>query len=284
MFVVKVNNYEITIKEYQEEINRILAKNHLSEPNQKCRQQAIDQLVNGCLLLNEARNSDVTVNEEEIENKMVEFMLNYETEEDFLLILHKQGITVEQARDRIRDQLLVKKFIHEKFAEDCEVPEEKLREVYQENKELFIIKEKIRAYHILFRGISAESLKRAETTRKTLTNSGDFVKFVKEHDPSDLDCEAADLGYFERGKMVEEFENAAFRMSVNQISLPVKTAFGYHLILITDKTDETFASFEKIKNLLIRRINKIEAELKLIRHIQKLKAQADIQLNQEFLK
>jgi peptidyl-prolyl cis-trans isomerase C len=46
-----------------------------------------------------------------------------------------------------------------------------------------------------------------------------------------------DLGYFGRGEMVKEFEDAAFSMEVDEISMPIKTDFGYHLIKLTDKKD-----------------------------------------------
>ena len=81
--------------------------------------------------------------------------------------------------------------------------------------------------------------------------------------------------------MVKEFDEVAFSMNVNEISEPIKTQFGYHLIMITDKKKQTFAQFDQVKETLAKRLKQIDRELKLIRHLKALRAKADITINEE---
>ncbi|UCH89851.1 MAG: peptidyl-prolyl cis-trans isomerase [Thermoplasmata archaeon] len=62
-----------------------------------------------------------------------------------------------------------------------------------------------------------------------------FEKLAKKHSDCPSGKNGGDLGFFGRGQMVREFENAAFNMEVGQVSPPVKTQFGYHLIKVTGK-------------------------------------------------
>jgi peptidyl-prolyl cis-trans isomerase C len=67
-------------------------------------------------------------------------------------------------------------------------------------------------------------------------NAGkDFAELAKANSNCPSGKQGGDLGFFSRGRMVKEFEDAAFSMEVGQVSEPVKTQFGYHLIKVTDK-------------------------------------------------
>ncbi len=88
----------------------------------------------------------------------------------------------------------------------------------------------IRASHILVKD---------ETTAKKLLydlqSGADFGKLAKKHSICPSAETGGDLGFFGRGQMVKEFEDAAFSLSVGGISKPIKTEFGYHLIMLTAK-------------------------------------------------
>lgn len=89
----------------------------------------------------------------------------------------------------------------------------------------------VRASHIL-----VKTLDEANDILNKINSGQKFEKMAKKHS----DCPSGkraggDLGYFTRGRMVREFENAAFSMEIGQISAPVKTQFGYHIIRVTDK-------------------------------------------------
>lgn len=88
----------------------------------------------------------------------------------------------------------------------------------------------VRASHIL-----VESEDEAWALKSRLTEGEDFEKLAKEYSKCPSKDKGGDLGYFNRGQMVPEFEYAAFSTPVGEVSDPVKTRFGWHLIKVTRK-------------------------------------------------
>ncbi|MBL0691916.1 MAG: SurA N-terminal domain-containing protein [SAR324 cluster bacterium] len=134
------------------------------------------------------------------------------------------------------------------------------REYYSTNKNKFLIKEKINSAHILISIDDKRSEKKAlsranEVYDKLLSNPGDFKKLAKKFsDDSSVAQNEGDLGFFEKGELDIEFELAANSLRIGEISEPVKTRFGYHIIKLIDKKQASYLSLSDVSN-------KIRAEL-----------------------
>lgn len=89
---------------------------------------------------------------------------------------------------------------------------------------------KVRAEHIL-----VKTAAQAQQIKKEIDNGGSFEYYASVYSICPSGRNGGDLGYFERGQMVKEFERAAFNTPVGQISNPVYTQFGWHLIKVLDK-------------------------------------------------
>lgn len=90
--------------------------------------------------------------------------------------------------------------------------------------------EKVRAEHILVK-TSAEAIQ----IKKAIDDGGNFEYYAKAYSICPSGQNGGDLGYFGRGQMVKEFEKAAFALPVGEVSEPVYTQFGWHLIKVLDK-------------------------------------------------
>jgi parvulin-like peptidyl-prolyl isomerase len=88
----------------------------------------------------------------------------------------------------------------------------------------------VRASHIL-----VEEESKANELKKEIDGGYDFANVAKKHSKCPSGESGGDLGFFGKGMMVKEFEEAAFSLEIGQVSEPVKTQFGYHLILVTEK-------------------------------------------------
>ncbi|MGP8233524.1 MAG: peptidylprolyl isomerase [Methylovirgula sp.] len=128
-----------------------------------------------------------------------------------------------------------------KVAQDAATPEN-LKKTYEEAAKAQKPEEEIHARHILV-ATQAE----ADAVEKRLKAGEDFAKIAKELS-KDTGSDGGDLGWFTREKVVPEFANAAFNLKVNEVSAPVKSEFGWHVIQVLGTRQTQFPPFDQIKN------------------------------------
>ncbi len=283
MIVAKVNDYEIKFQEYKAELKEVLKSMHLGEPNNEAKKRAIEQLIDGYLLLNSAKESNIDISEDDIEHEMVELKLNYKTEDDFNEMLLNNEIKIETIKDRISNNLLISKYVKVNFSTETDISFEKLQEIYKENINSFKTQEMVKASHILIKGTDEDSLLKAKELFKKIKTKDDFDKIAAECSDCPSNCQCGDLGYFPKGKMVSDFEEVAFNLKMNEFSEPVKTEFGYHIIMNTGRKESVIADFHEVKDALKDRLKRIDSELKLIKHLKGLRSKADIVINHKEL-
>lgn len=132
------------------------------------------------------------------------------------------------------------------------------KEEYEKTKSSFAVAEQVKAKHILIKADQeqekAAALKKANEIKAKL-NKENFSDLAKEHseDPGSKN-RGGDLGFFARGQMVAPFEEKAFSMKVGEISDPVETSFGYHIILVEDKMEAGQKSFDEVKEQVARKL------------------------------
>ena len=90
--------------------------------------------------------------------------------------------------------------------------------------------EQVRASHIL-----VKTEEEAKIIAANIKNEEDFANAAAQHSHCPSGANGGDLGFFPRGMMVKPFEDAAFSLEIGKVSEPVKTQFGWHLILVTEK-------------------------------------------------
>ena len=144
------------------------------------------------------------------------------------------------------------------------VTDEALRKVYDEQIKPMGAAEEVRARHILFRAdpkdekAQAEALARAQAAAERIKKGEDFAALATEltEDPSGKE-NGGDLDYFTKDQMVPEFANIAFQMQPGQVSNPVRTPFGWHIIKLEDRRNRPVPEFDKVRQqietFLVRR-------------------------------
>ncbi len=124
-------------------------------------------------------------------------------------------------------------------------------------------REEVRARHIL-----VETEETAKEIFEKIAHGAEFADMARQFskDPGSKE-DGGNLGFFGRGRMVPQFEEAAFKLAKGEVSLPVKSQFGWHLIKVEEKRDRGAPPFEQIKDRLIaslihRRAQQIGSELR----------------------
>ncbi|WP_185805428.1 peptidylprolyl isomerase [Bacillus canaveralius] len=201
--------------------------------------QALDSLISNKIVALEAKKQKITVSDKEKEAELKTLMDTYGGKEAFNEQLKMSGISKASIEEEIDMYLLTRKLLKDKIA----ISEEEMQTYFDENKAQFAEEEQVKARHIL-----VEDQKTAEEVKAKLNAGEDFVALAKEFSTDETNAESGgDLGYFARGDMVPEFEEAAFSLDVDAISEPVKTEHGFHLIQVLDKKAAKEASFEDHK-------------------------------------
>ncbi len=122
------------------------------------------------------------------------------------------------------------------------------RKVYDDQVKLMKPEEEVSARHIL-----VETEDKAKDLKEKLKGGGDFVALAKEHskDPGSKE-DGGSLGYFGHGQMVPQFEEVVFKLPKGDISDPVKTQFGWHLIKIEDRRMKQPPAFDIVKDRIVQ--------------------------------
>ncbi|QIB26829.1 peptidylprolyl isomerase [Caloranaerobacter azorensis] len=207
-----VNGKEITEKDVDLLLKNLGSQRAMQFYSEEGRKKLVDELINQELIYLDA-----------LENKL-------DSDEEFLTEL-------EYMR-----QNLLKQFAVRKLLENVSIEEEELVAFYNSNKTRFKKPEMVRARHILV-DTESEANRIIEEIKKGLN----FEEAAKKYSKCPSKANGGDLGYFTRGKMVKEFESASFELEKGQMSEPVKTSFGYHIIEVLDKKEEEVSPFEAVK-------------------------------------
>lgn len=160
------------------------------------------------------------------------------------------------------------------------------RTVYQAKPERFKVGEQLRVRHILIAGVTPESKTKAEELLTQLKAGADFAKLAEEHSSDKGSASrGGDVGLFTKGRMVPEFETAAFSLQKKgDLSGLVQTQFGYHLIQLEERHAAMTRPFDEVKNELLREVKveaSNEARMALVRKAQE-KAVPDVKAIEAF--
>jgi peptidyl-prolyl cis-trans isomerase SurA len=224
--------------------------------------QMLDRMIEDKVLLVEAeRDTLISVTNKEVEtalsSQIEKIKAQFASESAFLEQLRAEGLTLKelrtQYRDEVRNQLLKEKFIQMKL-EKVHISSGEVQEFYEANRDSLPEKPAgVHLAHILISAtpsqVSRDSLYHyAELIHQKALAGDDFAVLAKNYSQDPSSGDGGDLGWFGRGTMVPEFEDAAFALQPGQISDVIQTQFGFHIIKCTGKKEDKI----KVSQILIR--------------------------------
>lgn len=176
--------------------------------------------------------------------------------------------TVEKLAKEILIQMTVNKVLSEVTVTDDEV-----KSYYDNNKDQFVEPATARAKHILV----ADEAEADKIKAEIESNAISFEDAAKKYSTCPSKEQGGDLGDFGRGMMVPEFEDAAFNAEIGKVTNPVKTQFGYHLILVEDKTDAKEKKFEDVKDQVTQQLIQQAQQNKYIDMVKELEGKYTVE-------
>lgn len=192
---------------------------------------------------------------------------------------------LEQARQRILLQALM-----QEWQKEFDVSEEELRSYYEEHEDEYSQPAQYRAQHILFQvanGAPSERVEaaraKAEQARARVLDGDTFDVVAREMSDGPTAKKGGDLGYVEQGRFHEDFEEAALALEPGEISEPVRTPFGWHVIKLVGVKDETTIPFEEVRDQIRRKVMPRQRQEAFEAFMSNLKEKHSVELDEDAL-
>ncbi|MDO9555576.1 MAG: peptidylprolyl isomerase [Atribacterota bacterium] len=237
----------------------------------------LDQLINYELFYQQAQKEKIKISNDDINLEIDKIKDNFSSPEEFDEALKANNITLVRLKEDIKRQLMINSILEE-TRNQISITDEELLEYYNENKESFLEPEQVHARHILVE-TEEEANNLLLQLKEGLT---DFAELAKEKSIGPSAPSGGDLGFFARGQMVKEFEEAAFSLESGEISDVVQTEFGYHIIKCEEKKEEYSPTFEEAKEKISNTLKYQRENEGISALISKLREEAAIVYNQDF--
>ncbi len=247
----KVDNQQITVKELNQEYNAL-------SPDLKSaytKSSLLEELVQDKLIISEAKQQGIIITDEEFTNTLTQLDQSLSSQGYTLQqVADFKGMLLNDFKNKLRDQMLIKKYL-DQILYVKNIGETEAKQFYDSNVNNLKTKEMINISHIL-----AKNESDAQEILNQLKNGASFEQIAAEKsiDPGSK-AKGGNLGFFLKGVMVKEFEDAAFNLeNVGDLSEIVLTQFGYHILKLDGKKAAETPKFEDIKDQIIQSLQQSE--------------------------
>lgn len=244
--IAKVGKDIILKSELQRQIFQLSNANMIDQNDTA--ETILEDMINSRILIQKAKELDINSDENKIRNivesQIKSIKMQYPDEETFFNDLRKANLTLRELKqyyfEMIIDQQLRNELIQTQIRNKVTVTNSEIKHYFEENKDAIMSAHKLYNISLILRNVrvSDETKKQAYDTikdiQKKLKNGADFGELAEQMSQCPSSQNQGDLGWFSKGMMVKEFEDAAFALKIGEISDIVETNFGYHIIKVND--------------------------------------------------
>ena len=291
--VLTVDGTEITVADVRELFTGRYGRQFEQMPPEQramiepqIQQMVMNELIQKTLLSNAAEKEGMKATDEEIETSMKEIAASIPEGASLEEFAASAGVSLDRIRKQIAEDTKIRK-LYEKVTADVAAPAEAdVKKYFDEHPEEFEQKATVDAAHILIstQGITepaqlAAKEKAAKELREELVakKGENFAEMAGAHSDCPSKAQGGDLGEFEKGQMVPEFETAAFAQEVGAIGETVKTQFGYHIIKVNGKKEAKTLEFAEVQKDLTERLAQEGKSAKMGSYVEELRKGAKIE-------
>jgi foldase protein PrsA len=257
--VATVNGEPITRADYNARLE--------SSPSSRA---MLQQLVQQTLIEQYAKTNNITVTDEDITARENQIKLNFPGDA-WNQMLASRGLSESDVRSALRDQIILDKAL----SKDVKITPAQIKDYYEKNHAQFDKPANATARQILVSNLALAN--QIEGYLKAGQNFGDLAKKYS-IDPVSKD-KGGDLGTFRQGQMVPAFDKYAFSAPIGQISPPIKSTFGYHIIQVESRTPAQKATLASATPLVIDQLRQQQEAPLAAPFQQSLLQKADIKVN-----
>ena len=287
--LARVNGEAIERWEFDNAVKRIEARAGGPVPPEKrdeVLRGVLDQLVAYHLLAQESRARKIAVGDQDVDARLAEIRKSFPSEDAFTQGIAAQGLTPEHLREQTRTSLEVTKVIEAEVTPKVMVQDAEVSTFYAQNLERFKQGESVHASHILF-GVTqdappvqkTEAKTKAQAALKEVRAGGDFATLARaQSQDQGSAAQGGDLGFFPKGQMNPQFEDAAFKLKAGAVSPVVETPFGFHIIKVHERRAPRTAPLTEVAGQIKQFLTQGQREQKLEQFVDQVKAKGKIEI------
>lgn len=259
------------------QFEQLSAGSSKSDARRQFEQGYLSQIIRRHVMQAEAEDLGIGVTQDEVDQRLEQIQADFPSEEEFEKAVTEQGLTLDQLNDLVRDQVLEDK-VRAEVTKGVTPSDEELQSYYDENEDDFA---ETQVSHILVKKqklakrVAGELQKSKQSQLKA--RFGVNAKKYSE-DPGSA-AKGGDLGYFGPGDFVPEFEQAAEQLEIGEVSDPVRSEFGYHVIWVRDRR---VAPFTNVREQITQQLSGEEGEQTYQDFIVDAYEAADVEVNPRF--
>jgi peptidyl-prolyl cis-trans isomerase C len=291
LVVARVSGEPITEKQVVSVIEQIARQSPMLPDQRKQRntllfKDAVDNLTAIALLKSQAEQLNLTVDKAKLDQQIQNISKQFPSQEAFQKAMASQGVTESELRKNVEESMTLQLVIDQATRDAPTATDAEVQKFYDDNSEKFPTPEQLHAAHILLRvdpkstpEQKAEIKKRLEGIRADIeANKITFSDAAAQYsqDPSNAK-NGGDLGFFQKGKMVKPFEDAAFATQPGTLSQVVETQFGFHIIKVIELKPAGKATFEQARGTIKQYLDQLNRQKVAQKYLEGLKAKATVE-------
>ena len=280
MIIAKVNGESITDVDARLELSRLVHLHHRGFSLNEIKSALIQHLIDHKLINQLAIKENIDISSDDSEYNYLEFLLNFDTHENYQQFLSFHSFNEEQIRNYLTSIFRIKCFISKILSKELQSNEELISDVLNDFNDCLCDAESVRISHILIKRKDDFGKKKIFEIYQKIKSNEDFSNLAGECSECESKCLGGDMGFIRKGELLPEIDKIAFKMKINEISEPFESNYGYHVIMVTDKKTYEKKSIDDVKEAFIIRVCKLEAELKIVKFLRKIRQGANIEVFQ----
>ncbi len=248
-------------------------------------QRVVNEIINDRLLVKAAKGTVVT--EAEVDARYTELKKGYSDDAEFREQLIKVGQTEASVRENIRIATMEEKWIVRQTSadKDNKADPSEIEKTYEKNKQTFMTPEKVRASHILIQilpgdtpAVAADKEKKAKELTRRAAAGEDFAALARQYsEDGDSRDSGGDLGYLEKSTPVI-FGDAVSNLKVGEVSSPVRSKVGFHVIKVTERIVPTQMTLSQVRDRIAALIEAEKRRLAVQLLLEGLRKNAKIEI------
>jgi len=290
--VAVVNDEVITQQDVDQLLSVLYAQysqeykdDELLQKMEEVKKDILNQVIEDKLVLSRAKELGIKVADSEIDERLDYIKKGFPTEEEFYKTLKTQGITIANLKDRYMDQIMMKKLVDYEVKSKISVLPSETSDYYEKHKDQFMEKAQYRVKNILIKAKDEAAFELARIEMDNVYNKlkagEDFDALAKQYSQGPNAEKGGDIGYIEKGQMLETLDKTIFKLKAGEFSEPVKSEIGYHIFKVEDIKYGESANLEEVQKDIQLMLFQNKFKVMVSEWLSNLKKKAYISIKQQ---